>query len=126
MSKETDFKQRFVAVLQDLNEAGTRDPEAVGLIGTLAADIARPLKATSWSATKDALSPEGYDELLTSFRERGNALHKEGKIKQSYAVQALALSLVAKTQRADRDLATGEKLLDALIDAAMARARRTN
>lgn len=126
MSKETDFKHRFVAVLQDLNEAGTRDPEAVAMIGTLAADIARPLKAPSWSAAKEALTTEGYDELLTSFRERGNALHKEGEIKQAYAIQALALSLVAQTQRADTDMATGEKLLDALIDAAMARARRTN
>lgn len=119
MSKEDEFKQRFVTVLQDLRQEGTKDGEALAMIGTLAADIARPLGQTTWSAAKASLTADGYDELLASFQRQGNALHKAGKTKQAYAIQALAVSLVARTQRSDADLAAGEKLLDNLIDHAV-------
>jgi hypothetical protein len=130
-TKEAQFKQRFVSVLEDLRRDGVADGEAMAMIGTLAADIARPLGQSTWSGAKASLTAQGYDELLNSFRKQGNALHQAGKTKQAYAVQALSVSLVARTQRADKDLAAGEKLLDALIDRSVAQvlsivARRTN
>ena len=116
MTKQEDFKAHFVEVLTDLQQSGTKDGEAMAMLGTLAADIARPLGQTSWTGTKAVLNAKGYEELLVSFQKHGNALHKAGKTKQAYAMQALAVSLVARSQQADPDLAAGVKLLDALID----------
>ena len=122
-TKEAEFKQRFVAVLQDLQQDGTSDGEAMALIGTLALDIAKTLNQTSWSGAKSVLTRNGYDELLVSFQRQGNAAHQSGKTKQAYAIQVLAYSMVAGTQRSDTDIAEGEKLLDALIDHAASQAR---
>ena len=47
-------------------------------------------------------------------------MHASGQVKQAYAIQALAVSLVSATQRADTMLAEGEKLLDAQIDRSVA------
>lgn len=130
-TKEQEFKHRFVGVLQDLQQNGTTDGQAMTMIGTLAADISRAMGQPTWSAAKRAMTAASYDELLGSFQRQGNALHADGKQKQAYAIQVLAFSLVAGTQRQDRDLAEGEKLLDALIDAALLHGnklskRRTN
>lgn len=119
MSQEQEFKQHFIDVLTDLQQSGIKDGEAMAMIGTLAADIARPLGQTSWSGTKSAMNGKNYEELLTSFENHGNALLKSGKNKQAYAMQALAVSLVAQSQKADPDLAAGVKLLDNLIDHAV-------
>lgn len=123
-TKEAEFKQRFASVLQDLQQNGIADGEAMAMIGTLANDIARSLNQNSWSGAKATLTAAAYDELLSSFQRQGNALHQQGKGKQAYAVQLLAYSLVAGTQRRDPDMAQGEKLLDALVDHAAAQARK--
>ena len=39
-TKEEEFKQRFAAVLLDLQEHGRNDPEAMWLLGSLACEIA--------------------------------------------------------------------------------------
>ena len=122
-TKEAEFKQRFASVLQDLQRDGVADAEAMAMIGSLANDIANSLKQTSWSAAKSSLTRAGYDELLNSFQRNGGAAHRNGHLKQAYAVQVLSYSLVAGTQRRDAAVAEGEKLLDALIDHAVAVAR---
>ncbi|QQR40137.1 hypothetical protein [Devosia rhizoryzae] len=123
-TKEAEFKRRFASVLQDLQRDGVADAEAMAMIGSLANDIANSLKQTSWSGAKSALTAAGYDELLNSFQRNGGAAQQGGQHKQAYAVQVLAFSLVAGTQRRDAAIAEGEKLLDALIDHAAAVARK--
>lgn len=122
-SKEAQFKQTFFSVLADLKDAGSRDGEAMALIGSLAADIARQTGQSSWTGAKAALSRQAYDELLASFQDKGNSLHQAGRTKQAYAIQALGVSLVAGTQRGDGDIAAGLPLLDSLIDRAAALVR---
>ena len=124
-TKEAQFKQRFVSVLADLQSTGIKDSEAMELIGSLAADLADKLEAKSWTAAKQAMTPTVYDALLESFQTRGNKHYQDGKTKHAYAIQLLGVSLVAMTQRKDPELAAGEKLMDQMIDSAVAHYRRT-
>jgi hypothetical protein len=124
MTKEEDFKQRFVAVLKDLQENGSKDSEAMWLLGSLASDLADDLKAADWSALKRGMQAQTYDTLLRTFEAQGNEHHREGRNKQAYAIQVLAVSLIARTQGADPQMAAGEALLDQIIDFTVAVYRR--
>ena len=125
MTKEEDFKARFATVLQDMQQNGSKDPEAMWLLGSLASDLADDLKRNSWSSAKEAMGPKTYDALLTKFQEQGNEHHGEGRGKHAYAIQALSVSLVARTQRNQPNMAEGEALLDRIIDHAAAVYRKT-
>ena len=124
-TKEAQFKQRFISVLADLQQSGIKDSEAMGMIGNLAASLADNLEQQSWSGAKRVMTAAAYDALLESFQTRGNKAYQEGNTKQAYAIQLLGVSLVAMTQRSDADLATGERLMDQVIDSAVAHYRRT-
>ncbi|WP_297106916.1 hypothetical protein [uncultured Devosia sp.] len=117
-SKEAQFKQRFISVVADLQQNGINDPEAMALVGSLASELADALKQNSWVGVKQNLTPEIYNEMLESFRKRGNEYHKDGRTKHAYAIQLLSVSLVAATQRNDADIAAGEQLTDQLIERA--------
>ena len=121
-SKEEDFKQRLVAVMQDLREDGSRDAEAIWLLGSLAATLVDTAKARSWPALKQQLGRADYDGLLRDFQNSGNAFHKEGKRKHAYAVQILAMSVIAGKQQ-DPDVQAGNTLLDDIIERAIAHYR---
>jgi hypothetical protein len=114
--RNAEFKQRFVAVLTDLQDTASEDGEAMALIGHLASDLCGTLQQKTWSAAKTVITPQVYNDLLKVFEQRGNEYHQSGKAKHAYAIQALAMSLVAGTMRADQQLAQGEKILDSLID----------
>lgn len=120
MTKEPDFKNRLVEMLRDLQQGGSRDAEAMWLLGSLAADLADDLKSPDWSSAKRVLAGGGYDALLRSFQEQGNEHHRQGRIKHAYAIQVLAISLIARTQAADPDIASGEALLDQIVDQTVA------
>jgi hypothetical protein len=125
MPKEDDLKQRLAAVLSDLQKDGGTDPEAVWTIGSLAATIVDKAKAASWPALKDSLTREAYDALLNDFQTQGNRLYQNGERKKAYAMQALGISLVCRTQRNDLVLRDGEALLDDMIQGAVAIYRKT-
>lgn len=124
MTKEEEFKQRFASVLKELQENGSKDPEAMWLLGSLAADLADNLQATDWSAAKRGMHAQTYNTLLKTFETQGNDHHREGRTKHAYAIQALAISLIARTQGADPQMAAGEALLDQIIDYTVAVYRR--
>jgi hypothetical protein len=113
-SKEEDFKERFVAVLHDLRSNGGKDPEAMFLIGSLAARLVDRAKQPGWAAYKANMGRVAYDKLLGDFQKQGNDFHKEGKAKHAYAVQVLAISLIARTQN-DDDVRAGDSLLDEIM-----------
>jgi hypothetical protein len=122
-TKEQDFKDRLVAVMRDVKENLTEDTEAMWLIGSLAARLVDIYKLKTWTQFKAALSAAAYDRLLKDFEEQGNAYHRDGKDKAAYAIQLLALSVVAKTQ-ADPQVKQGEQLLDSLINGFVATYRK--
>jgi len=113
-TKEEDFKDRFVAVLQDLRGNGGKDPEAMFLIGSLAARLVDRARQPSWAAYKANMTPPAYAKLLSDFQQQGNDFHKEGKAKHAYAIQVLAISLIARTQN-DDEVRAGDSLLDEIM-----------
>lgn len=119
-ARNAEFKQRFAAVLSDIRKDGAQDGEAMGLIGHLAHDLATSLQQPNWSKAKSVITPQTYNDLLKIFEQRGNEYHQAGKARHAYAIQALAMSLIACTMRADQQMAQGEKFLDALIDRSVA------
>lgn len=120
MTKEHDFKIRFATVLQDFKQNGMQDPEIMWLTGSLASDLADSVSGASWSAAKSVMDKPTYDNLLKVFETRGTEHHREGRQKHAYAIQVLAVSLIAATQRRDPEMAAGERLLDHVIDGAVA------
>ncbi|HHY50529.1 MAG TPA: hypothetical protein GYA10_12360 [Alphaproteobacteria bacterium] len=124
-TKADELKQRLAAVLRDLQREGGKDPEAIWLIGSLAAELADKAKAKSWPALKESMTQEMYEGLLRDFQTTGNALYQAGESKKAYAIQALGLSLVCLTQRHDAVLRDGEALLDSMIEGAVAIFRKT-
>lgn len=123
-TKEEDFKQRLAAVLHDLQSGGRNDAEAMWLIGSLAAGLVDRVRAPSWRELKQRLSSSAYDGLLRDFEVQGNAFHREGKGRHTYAIQALGLSLIARTQQ-DPQVQEGGALLDEIIERAIALYRQT-
>lgn len=117
-TKEEEFKQRFVAVLKDLQTNGKKDIEAMWLLGSLAALLIDKAQKPSWTALKADLGREAYDALLRDFQAQGNALHQQGKGKHAYAIQILGISVIADTQR-DEQVRAGTALLDEVINYAV-------
>ncbi|NMA96785.1 MAG: hypothetical protein GX970_01535 [Phyllobacteriaceae bacterium] len=115
-NQQASFKPIFISVVADLQKTAAEDGEVMALIGTLGAEIASRFNQQSWTGVKQSLTRENYDELLGAFQRQGTELNKAGQTKKAYAIQALAVSLVAGTQRQDADIAAGEPLLDQLID----------
>jgi hypothetical protein len=124
-TKEQDFKERLVAVLRDVKESGSQDPEAVWLIGSLATRLIDLYKLRTWSEFKQKLTPDAYDQLLRDFEKQGNDFHKQGKAKAAYAIQLLAISVICRTQR-DPEVRQGEKLLDGLIGSTVTAYRKAS
>ncbi len=122
-TKEQDFKERLVAVIRDVKDNLNEDTESMWLIGSLAARLIDLYKLKTWTQFKAKLSTEAYNRLLKDFEQQGNAYHREGKAKASYAIQLLAISVVAKTQ-SDPQVKQGERLLDGMINGVVATYRK--
>jgi hypothetical protein len=118
-TKEEDFKERFVAVMRDLKEHGAKDPEAMWVLGSFATRLTNLSKRRTWTEFKAALTAPAYDQLLNEFQTQGNAYYRQRNAHAAYAIELLALSVVARTQR-DPQVREGEKLLDQAISAAVA------
>ncbi|HEV7345058.1 MAG TPA: hypothetical protein VGN60_05435 [Devosia sp.] len=123
-TKEQDFKRRFIAVLADLQQNALDDDEAMWLLGSLAAGLIDDLGASDWVSAKRNMDTATRDGLLRTFETEGNAHHQAGRGKQAYAIQAMAVSLIATTQTSNPEIAVGEPLLDQLIDASATAYRR--
>lgn len=122
-TKEQDFKERLVALVRDLRDSLPDDTEAMWLIGSLSTRLIDLYKLGTWSQFKAQLTPEAYDRLLKDFEQQGNAYHREGKAKAAYAIQLLAVSVIARTQ-ADPQVRQGEQLLDGIINSMVATYRK--
>ncbi|WP_421759388.1 hypothetical protein [Devosia sp.] len=114
-TKEEEFKERFIAMMQNLRTIGIKDMEAVWLTGSLAVRLIDRSRSVSWKQFKTAQTKRGFDKLLADFEVQGNGFNTQGKKKQAYAIQLLAMSLIVQKQK-DPDLKIGEGLLDDMID----------
>lgn len=119
LTPEQFFKVRFTKLMTDLGENAIKDPETVWLIGSLAGSIIEDANIKSWTALKAALDTNAYDRLLSAFQSQGNSLAKQGNHKAAYAVETLALSVIAPTMSKDNHVAKGNILLDSMISDAI-------
>ncbi|HEV7718643.1 MAG TPA: hypothetical protein VGO70_06680 [Arsenicitalea sp.] len=118
MSKEDDFKQRLIAVLSDLQANGRNDAELLWILGGLGSRLVQEAKRATWLDVKMSLTTEAYQSLLSTFQAQANALAAEKKAKAAYAVEILAISLIARTQKTP-EITAGDALLDEFIEAAI-------
>lgn len=114
-TKEEDFRERFIAMMKDLHAYGGKDQEAQFLIGSLASRLMQKTGAKSWTTFKTTLGSFDHDALLRDFEKQGNKFHNDGKRKHAYAVQVLAMSVVAQSQT-DKDVRSGNEILDGIIN----------
>jgi hypothetical protein len=112
-TKEVEFKQRFVALMEDLKDHRSK-PEAMFFVGNLAANLIDKAGAKDWRAYKADLGSAHRALLLAELQKRGNGFAAQGKTKQTYAIQVLAMSIVGGEQD-DAHLLEGVKIIDKLI-----------
>ncbi len=115
LTPEEFFKVRFINLFKDLGENATKDPETIWLIGSLAGSIIEENQKKSWKEFKLSLSKDAYDRLLAALKSQGNNLAQQKNFKAAYAVETLAISIIAPTMKKDEHLAKGNKLLDGMI-----------
>ena len=121
--RQREFRSRLVAIMQDLQQGGLRDAEAMRILGKLASGLVATQRYKSWAQFKVALPTEGYNRLIEDFRDQGNAYIGEGKVKAAYAIQLLAMSMIARTMD-EPDLRQGVTLLDSVVERALRTHRR--
>ena len=117
------FKLKFVQLLADLKKSGTKDKEALGLIGFLGAHIADAAQMESWSGAKARLTPQGFRDLHKKLVDQGKLEIKNGKRRAAYAVQAFIMSMTARASK-DPEVKAGEKVLDNFLDEVVAMHRK--
>ena len=111
---EKHLKSTLATVLKDLSEAGTKDPEAMWLIGSLATKFIEDSKAKDWVELKSRISPTGFELTIAELQKQIYELQKKGKIKPAYAAQAIAISIAAEKLK-DKESKKGNELLNGLI-----------
>ena len=119
VTKEEFFKPRFLGLVRELADPATADPQSLIAIGALARRMMDDAKVKSWAAFKRGQTRALYDATLRVFQKQGNAMVQEKKLRTAYAIQVLAMSLIARTQ-ADTEVEAGDRQLDGIIDLAAA------
>jgi len=118
VNREEIFKQRFSAMLDEMKGAAAI-PGELEAVGGLANVFVSHSGQPSWTAFKAAISRADYDGVLSTLRKQGNRLAQEGDMRQVHAMEVLAVSLIAKTQMQDPEIAADAVVLDRLIDNAL-------
>jgi len=109
------FKSRFISLIADLGKNASKDPKTIWLIGSLAGSILADAKMANWTQFKSALSADAYDRMLAALKTQGNKLSQDGEHKSAYAVETIAISIIAPTMITDEHIEKGNHLLDKMI-----------
>lgn len=118
------FRERLIALMTALNGGESRDPAVRRVVGTYAYKLAKEAGAKNWTELKSRASASSYDSLLKRFTEESEALHRQGDKAGVRALEALALSLVARHQK-QNDLFPGVGFLDRFIESCASHVRPT-
>ncbi|MCF6344229.1 MAG: hypothetical protein L3J15_06090 [Devosiaceae bacterium] len=122
---EKNIQATLFTVLKDLNESGSKDSEAMWLIGSLATKMIEDSKAKDWPELKLTISPKGFDLTISELQKQIIELQASGKKKAAYAMQAIAVSLTSERIK-DEDTVQGNELLNQLIANAIAYFNQVN
>ncbi len=114
--RDAIFRERLIAAMTALNTGGARDPALCRRVGSYARNITREAGVRNWAELKRRADRSAYDSLLRLFERESAQLHTAGDQLGVQAVEALALSLIARHQK-QADLVPGIGFLDRFIDA---------
>jgi hypothetical protein len=114
-----DFKSRLAAVLRDLEDEDRRDSEMLFRVGQMASHLITIAGVRSWRDLKNTLTPDKRAGLLNEFQSEGNRVMAAGHAAEAYAIQVLAISVIARTIN-DLQVTAGEDVLDPIIALATA------
>jgi hypothetical protein len=109
------FRDRLIAVMTALNGGEGRDPAVRRIVGSYAYKMAKDSGAKNWADLKSRASAQTYDAMLKIFEEQSTKMHQAGDSKGVRGLEALALSLIARSQK-QGDLVPGVGFLDRYID----------
>ncbi|HFC04594.1 MAG TPA: hypothetical protein ENJ55_02715 [Rhizobiales bacterium] len=119
LTPKLKFKYRFMRLMADLGENAAKDPETIWLIGSLAGSIIEDAGKSSWTELKLSQDKEAQNRLLAAFQSQGTQLAKDNNHRAAYAVETLAISVIAPTMATDEHINEGNKLLDKMISDAI-------
>lgn len=114
-TKNEVFRTRFVEAISKMGDTVYKDTESKWLIGSLAAKLVSQTNTQDWVGLKRSMTQTTYNELLNSFRKQGNELAAKGNDKAAFAVEVLALSIIAPQMRKDEHIAAGDDLLNKMV-----------
>ena len=114
-NKESLFNQQFSALVAELSDPAQADTQTMVAVAALARRMMDDAKVKSWADFKRSQTRELYDTTLRTFQKHGNELVKQKKLRTAYAVQVLAMSLIARTQT-HPDVQADDHKLDRIID----------
>jgi hypothetical protein len=120
--RDAVFRERLVAVVGALNKGESRDATLRRVIGGYAYALARQTGARSWADLKQRVDAPGYDALLKRFELDSAGYQKKGDTMSVRALEALALSLIARYQT-QNDLVPGVGFLDRFIESCVSAVR---
>jgi hypothetical protein len=89
-------------------------------LGHLAQGIADQLRVATWPDAKSAMNMTFVRAVLGEFGTQMDTHRRAGRINQAYAIQALSMSILARSHADDPVVAQGEQLIDTLIERAIA------
>jgi hypothetical protein len=111
---ETILLNKINQVIRDLHGQGTRDGEAMFMLGAGADYLCMTGQVANWPALKARLSPTETIGLLAQIDAEGDAAVAKDQLKHAYALQILGLS-VAAAGTSNPQIRTATGLLDDLI-----------
>ncbi len=117
------FRQRLVAVMKTLHGGGASDPQVRRVIAVFAVQLVQQIGVRSWGELKAKASGTEFNQMLKIFSDESAKFQKADDEKGVLALEALALSLVAREQTQQRDLVPGVGFLDGYIEECLAMVR---
>ena len=112
--RDAIFRQRLVAVMSALNGGEAKDPTLRRMIGRFAQRLATDARVPDWATLKERADTSTYDALLALFQKQSAEFQAAGDTTGVRALEALALSLIARHQT-QPDLRPGIGFLDRYI-----------
>lgn len=113
--RDAIFRERLIALMTALNGGEAKDPALHRLVGSYVRRLAQQAGAKNWTDLKTRADAATYDSMLRLFQRDSEEFQKKHDSKGVRALEALAISLIARYQQ-QADLVPGVRLLDDFIE----------
>ena len=122
-ARDQIFRERLIDLVARLRASMGDDLRMRQRLGATATRLAKEAGARDWADLKERADGATYDSLLSMFQRESEGASKAGDTLVVRAVEALAVSLIARRQY-QADLKQGVAILDNYIEGSERLARR--